>query len=126
AADHALETLLAVVPFGITNAAPTPTARDIKGVVPGIEPGDKVVLWAGGLWNWFDPLTLVEALHRLRATRPDIKGLFLGVRHPNPDIGTMSQAERTLGRARELDLEGRGAFFIDWVPYGERQNYLLD
>lgn len=126
AADHALERLLAVVPFGITNRPPVRTAPAVKGVVPGIGPDDKVVLWAGGLWNWFDPLTLVEALHRLRATRPEIKGLFLGVRHPNPDIGTMAQAERTLARARELDLTDRGAFFIDWVPYDERQNYLLD
>ncbi len=126
AADHGLEHLLAVVPFGITNEPPVRTARAVKGVIPGIAPDDQVVLWAGGLWNWFDPVTLVEALHRLRATRPRVKGLFLGVRHPNPDIGTMAEAERTLARARELDLVDRGVFFIDWVPYGERQNYLLD
>ncbi|MCC6765431.1 MAG: glycosyltransferase [Deltaproteobacteria bacterium] len=126
AADRELARLLAVVPFGITNAPPERTAPAVKGVIPGIDPDDAVVLWAGGLWNWFDPLTLVEALHRLRATRPEVKGLFLGVRHPNPDIGRMETAERALARARELDLVGRGAFFIDWVPYGERQNYLLD
>ncbi len=126
AADRELARLLAVVPFGITNAPPERTAPAVKGVIPGIGADDAVVLWAGGLWNWFDPLTLVEALHRLRATRPNVKGLFLGVRHPNPDIGTMQAAERALARARELDLVDRGAFFIDWVPYGERQNYLLD
>ena len=124
--DHRLAHLLAVVPFGVTNAPPVRTGPAAKGVIPGIEPDDEVVLWAGGLWNWFDPLTLVEALHRLRATRPKVKGLFLGVRHPNPDIGTMATAEHALARARELGLVDRGAFFLDWVPYGERQNYLLD
>jgi glycosyltransferase involved in cell wall biosynthesis/GT2 family glycosyltransferase len=126
AADRELARLLAIVPFGVATATPERTARAVKGVIPGIADDDKLVLWAGGLWNWFDPLTLVEALARLRATRPEVKGLFLGVRHPNPDIGTMAIAARARARARELDLIDRGVFFIDWVPYGERQNYLLD
>ncbi|MEO6029605.1 MAG: glycosyltransferase [Candidatus Binatia bacterium] len=126
AGDRAFAELLAVVPFGIASTPPVRSAPAVKGVIPGIEPDDKVVLWAGGLWNWFDPLTLLEALARLRERRPNVKGLFLGVRHPNPDIGAMEMAERALTRARELGLTDRGAFFVDWVPYAERQNYLLD
>jgi len=126
AGDRAFDELLAVVPFGISSTPPVRTAPAVKGVIPGIAPTDKVVLWAGGLWNWFDPLTLLDALARLRERRPDVKGLFLGVRHPNPDIGSMEMADRALARARELGLYGEGAFFVDWVPYAERQNYLLD
>lgn len=126
AADRAFDELLAVVPFGIASTPPIRTAPAVKGVIPGIEAADKVVLWAGGLWNWFDPLTLLDALARLRERRPDVKGLFLGVRHPNPDIGAMEMADRALTRARELGLLDRGAFFVDWVPYAERHNYLLD
>ena len=124
--DHGFDELLAVVPFGIPSAAPRHTRPAVKGVIPGIAADDKVVLWAGGLWNWVDPLTLLRALHRLRARRPEIKALFLGVRHPNPDIGAMEMAERTVALAHELDLHGRSAFFVDWVPYDERQNYLLE
>lgn len=126
AADHGFEELLAVVPFGIPGAPPARTAPAVKGVIPGIGADDKVALWAGGLWNWVDPLALLRAMHRLRARRPEIKALFLGVRHPNPDIGEMEMARRALALARELDLYGRSAFFVDWVPYGERQNYLLE
>jgi glycosyltransferase involved in cell wall biosynthesis/GT2 family glycosyltransferase len=126
AGDRAFDELLAVVPFGIASTPPVRTKPAVKGVIPGIGVDDKVVLWAGGLWNWFDPLTLLEALARLRARRPEVKGLFLGVRHPNPDIGSMEMADRALERARTLGLLDRGAFFVDWVPYAERQNYLLD
>jgi GT2 family glycosyltransferase/glycosyltransferase involved in cell wall biosynthesis len=124
--DHGFDELLAVAPFGIADTAPVHTRPAVKGVIPGIGADDKVVLWAGGLWNWFDPLVLLRALHRLRDRRPDVKALFLGLRHPNPSIGAMEMAERARTLAAELSLEGRGAFFVDWVPYDERQNYLLE
>ncbi len=95
-------------------------------MIPGIGAGDKVALWAGGLWNWVDPLALLRAIHRLRSRRPEIKALFLGVRHPNPDIGEMEMATRALALARELGLHNDGAYFVDWVPYEQRQNYLLE
>ena len=124
--DHGFDELLAVAPFGIGDGAPDHTRAAVKGVIPGIAPQDKVVLWAGGLWNWFDPLVLLHALHRLRDRRPDVKALFLGLRHPNPSIGAMEMAERARALAAELGLEGRSAFFVDWVPYEDRQNYLLE
>ena len=51
-------------PRGAAGARPAPA---IKGVVPGIGPDDKVILWGGGIYNWFDPLTLLRAVDRLRA-----------------------------------------------------------
>lgn len=126
ARDHGFDELLAVVPFGIAGTPPAHTRAAVKGVIPGIEPADKVVLWAGGLWNWFDPLVLLHAMHRLRDRRPEVKALFLGLRHPNPAIGAMEMAERARALASELALEGRSAFFVDWVPYEDRQNYLLE
>jgi glycosyltransferase involved in cell wall biosynthesis/GT2 family glycosyltransferase len=126
AADRGFDELLAVLPFGIPSTPPVATAPAVKGVIPGIDADDVVVLWAGGLWNWFDPLTLLRALHVVRRDRPQVKGLFLGVRHPNADIGIMEMGTRALTLARELGLDDRGAFFVDWVPYEARQNYLLE
>ncbi len=125
-AGHAFEELLAVVPFGIPGPPPVHTRRSLRGVIPGIAPDDTVVLWAGGLWNWFDPLTLLHAVARVRERRPEVKALFLGVRHPNPHIGAMEMAVRARALADELALTASGAFFVDWVPYAERQNYLLE
>jgi glycosyltransferase involved in cell wall biosynthesis/GT2 family glycosyltransferase len=125
-ADHGFDELLAVVPFGISEEPAVHTRAAARGVIPGIGADDKLVLWAGGLWNWFDPLVLLHAMARLRTQRPDVKALFLGMRHPNPAIGTMEMADRARDLARELDIEGRSVFFVDWVPYDDRQNYLLE
>ena len=46
-------------------------AHVLKGVVPGIGADDKVILWGGGIYNWFDPLTLLRAVDKLRARLPE-------------------------------------------------------
>lgn len=125
--DPALERLLGVVPFGVPEAnAESSPEPIIKGVVPGIDSGDRVVLWAGGMWNWVDPLTLIRAVAKLRETRADVKALVLGGRHPNPEIGEMEMAKEARGLADELGLVGNGVTFLDWIAYDERDRWLRE
>jgi glycosyltransferase involved in cell wall biosynthesis len=96
-------------------------------VVPGIGPDDTVLLWGGGIYNWFDPLTLLRAVDRLRRRRPDVRLFFLGLKHPNPDIPEMRMAVEARALSDRLGLTGTFAFFNEgWVDYDDRQNYLLD
>lgn len=126
-ADPTSRSLLSVVPFGFPDAAPARTGPGIKGSVPGIDENDKVVLWAGGVYNWFDPLTLIRAIDKLRGEHDDVRLFFLGMKHPNPDVPEMGITGRTRELARKLDLVGSHVFFNEsWVPYQDRQNYLLD
>jgi GT2 family glycosyltransferase/glycosyltransferase involved in cell wall biosynthesis len=125
-ADPTLRGLIDIVPFGIGSEAPIRTGAAVKGVIPGIDEGDRVILWGGGIWEWFDPLTLIRAVARIRETRPEVKLFFMGTRHPNPMVPEMAMTARALELARELDQEGIGVFFNEWVPYEERQNYLLE
>ena len=125
--DESLRSLLAIVPFGVGNEPPVATRSAIRGQVPGIAAGDKIVLWGGGVYNWFDPLTLIRAVHGLRERIPTLRLYFLGMRHPNPSIPEMRMAVDTQRLAAELDLTGRHVFFNeDWVAFDDRQNYLLD
>jgi len=124
--DSELRRLLAIVPFGVPDVDPQAGAPAVKGVLPGIDAGDRVVTWAGGMWNWVDPLTLVRATALLRARRPDVKTLILGTRHPNPEIGEMAIAREARELARQLGILDRGVSFLDWVPYAERHRYLLE
>ena len=102
-------------------------ARRSKGVVPGIGPNDKVLLWGGGIYNWFDPLTLLRAVDKLRARVPDVRLYFLGLKHPNPHVPEMRMAVDTRALADELGLTGTHVFFNEgWVEYADRQNYLLE
>ncbi len=95
-ADPSLRDLIDVVPFGLESEPAVAGAPGIKGVVPGIEPDDKVLLWGGGIWNWFDPLTPIRAVHELAKRRSDVKLFFLGVRHPNPGIPAMGMTTRAV------------------------------
>ena len=125
--DASLESLLAVVPFGIPDEPPVQQRHAIRGTVPGIGPDDKVILWGGGIYNWFDPLTLVRAVDRLRRRRPDVRLYFMGLKHPNPDVPQMRVAVETRRLADELGLTGTHVFFNEgWVPYAERADHLLD
>ncbi|GEK21664.1 glycosyltransferase [Cellulomonas xylanilytica] len=125
--DATLNSLLTVVPFGIADEPPVQKRHGIKGTVEGIGPDDKVILWGGGIYNWFDPLTLIHAVDRLRVTHPEVRLFFLGTKHPNPGVPDMRIAWDARQLATELGLTDKHVFFNDsWVPYEERADYLLD
>jgi GT2 family glycosyltransferase/glycosyltransferase involved in cell wall biosynthesis len=123
--DPTVRSLLAVAPFGLSGNAPRRTASPIRGRLTG--ENDKVVLWAGGLYSWLDPLTLVRAIGRLAQDHPDVRLVFLGMRHPNPEVPAMDIGVHTRQLAAGLGLTDKHVFFNEsWVPYAERQNWLLD
>ena len=125
AADPSFARLIDLVPFGLPDDPPAPAAPVLRGVVPGIAEGDFVLLWGGGVWDWFDPLTVIRAVARL--DRPDVKLFFLGVRSPNPDTPAMPMTARAIALAAELGVKDRLVFFNEtWVPYEARQAYLLE
>jgi GT2 family glycosyltransferase/glycosyltransferase involved in cell wall biosynthesis len=126
-ADETMEKLIAVAPFGVPDDPPVHTRDALKGVVPGIGVDDKVILWGGGIYNWFDPLTLLHAVDRLRHRRPEVRLFFLGLKHPNPDVPEMRMAVATRALSDALGLTDKHVFFNEgWVPYEDRQNYLLE
>lgn len=125
--DPNLEKLIAVVPFGLSESEPVPTGKALRGVVRGINTDDKVVIWSGGLYNWFDPFTLIQAVAELVAKRPSIRLYFQGIRHPNPHVPEMPVVQESKDLARQLGLLDKNVFFNDsWVPYEERANFLLE
>jgi glycosyltransferase involved in cell wall biosynthesis len=125
--DESLRCLVTIVPFGVSDMPPRRTRPALKGVVPGIGTDDKVILWGGGIYNWFDPLTLLRAVDKLRRRLPEVRLFFLGLKHPNPHVPEMRMAVDARALSDELGLTGTVAFFNeDWVEYDDRQNYLLD
>src|SRR5690606_9131553 len=53
--DPHLRGLLDIAPFGLDSTPPIHERDVLKGVVPGIRSSDKLLLWGGGLYSWFDP-----------------------------------------------------------------------
>lgn len=125
--DSSLRELIAVVPFGISEEDPVQTRHGIRGVIPGISDTDFLMLWGGGIYNWFDPLTLIRAVHQVSTTHPEVKLFFMGLAHPNPLFTEYSMSDKALLLAEELDIRNKNVFFNEsWVPFEERANFLLD
>jgi glycosyltransferase involved in cell wall biosynthesis len=125
--DRSFRKLIDVVPFGLPDAAPIRTGQGLKGKVPGISENDFLLVWGGGIWEWFDPLTIIEAVARLAKSHPQLKLYFMGYQSPNPQVGLMQMAVKAKELAANLGVLDKHVFFSDsWTAYEDRVNCLLD
>lgn len=125
--DPDLLRLIDVAPFGLSRT-PAKHEKDVlKGIYPGIAKTDKLLLWSGGLYNWFDPETLIRAVAELVKTRPNIRLFFQGTKHPHPGVPEMEIVSKSRQLAQELGVLDTSVFFNDsWVDFDQRQNYLTE
>ena len=114
--DPDCRTLIAPVPFLVEEALP-----EHRVLLPPRGEGERRVLF-GGVYDWYDPWTLLEALERL--DDPEVQVLF--VRTPNPETTPGSLLDRLETRCRELGWLGRRARFLDWAPADRRHDLLRD
>lgn len=122
------EDFVGLVPFGHRGGPPpTPRRRVLRGARPEFGEGDRILLWGGGVWNWFDPETLVRAMAELRAETPPVRLFFLGTRPAGRDDDRDEMPERTKSLARDLGLLGTTVVFNDvWIPFADVPDYLIE
>lgn len=100
------------VPFGIDLAETRVCAK----------PQDNIVIWNGGVWEWLDPVSAVDAIVRVNAEGVRARLLFLGRTRPNRDLIDRRRDDRF------ENLLARGGGHVsandDWVPYRERLSWL--
>jgi hypothetical protein len=113
--DPDLDTLIAPVPFGVPDELPPH-----QPVLPPREPGERRLLF-GGLYDWYDPWTLLDALGRL-----DRPWTLLLVRNPNPESTPQRLFSEVEARCRSLGWWGSRVRVIDWVPAERRYDLLRD
>ncbi len=124
--DPSLRGFIDVVPFGVQNADPAAGSPGPRRLF-GLGDDDPVLLWGGGIWDWFDPLTPIRAVARLAGRRPPVRLVFMGTRHPNPAFGEMPMVRTARALAVELGVLDSRVFFNDgWVPYDQRPAWFLD
>lgn len=125
--DPTFRRLIDVVPFGLPAEDPVATGPGAKGTVRGIDKDDFLLIWGGGIWEWFDPLTVIKAVAQLSSSHPKLKLYFMGFKSPNPQVDIMPMARKAVELAQQLSVLDRHVFFCEtWTPYAERVNYLLD
>jgi glycosyltransferase involved in cell wall biosynthesis len=123
--DPSLRSLIDVVPFGLPAEPPRAAAASpLRAAFPAIGQEDRVLLWAGGLWGWLDPETVIRATALLDRAHL----VVMGTGRPGPArTGQEPFAGRAIEFARRGGLEGERVHFNPgWVPYKERGAWLLD
>ncbi|MBI2252745.1 MAG: glycosyltransferase [Armatimonadetes bacterium] len=125
--DKNLRKLIDVVSFGVPKFPPQHKNKVLKGVHENIQLNDYLIIWGGGIWDWFDPISPILAINNIVKYRQDIKLFFMGSVHPNPNIPKMEMYFEALNLSKKLGLFNKYIFFgKDWIPYAERENYYLE
>jgi len=120
--DPELKNHIAVVPFGISNENPTVTENPYLKNFPEIKENDPILLWGGGIYDWFDPLTLIEAIKIVKEKIPNIRLVFMGGKHPNPDVPINKIVQKSIDLANSLNLLNKNVFFNEsWIDYDKRR-----
>jgi len=116
AGDPDLDTLVAPVPFGVPDELPPH-----RPVLPPRGTGESRLLF-GGLYDWYDPWTLLDALAALE--RPG--WTLLLIRNPNPESTPQRLFAEVEARCRSLGWWGSRVQALDWVPAERRYDLLRD
>ena len=124
--DPTLRRYIDSAPHGIRAERPQPGPRVLRGVRPGFAETDRIIVWNGGIIQWYDPATLLEALRVLG--RDDIKLLFLGASYPGIlELGKgvrFQDAKAIAARNGQLD---RTVFFEEgWVSHEDAKRFVQE
>jgi GT2 family glycosyltransferase len=123
--DPTMRALLEIVGIGFPSREPH-RQPFLKGLDPQFPQDCKIVLWGGGIWNWLDPLTLINAWPEVMTKHPDARLVFLGTRHPNPQVPHHEMVDKAIQLAEAIGEQGRTIRFIEWVSYADREALLSE
>ncbi|HTQ80316.1 MAG TPA: glycosyltransferase family 4 protein [Thermoanaerobaculia bacterium] len=115
--DPDLATLIAPVPFGVPESLPPH-----RPVLPERAPGERRLLF-GGLYDWYDPATLLDALACSEMSgRP---WTLLLIRNPNPEATPQRLFAEVEARCRRQGWGDR-IQILDWIAAERRYDLLRD
>jgi glycosyltransferase involved in cell wall biosynthesis len=119
ARDPDLRSLIDVVPF-VVPEEPPPHQPYLPPRVPGVRR-----LLFGGLYDWYDPWTLLEALTLIDRGRVGAGWVLLLIRNPNPGTPQRLLAD-VEAWCRRRGWWGSRVRALDWVPAERRFDLLRD
>ncbi len=124
--DPKFRSLIDVAPFGIPDREPRKGQPLFRGQLPNVGAEDFILLWGGSLANWFDAMTPLKAVARLKKKYPKLKLIFTGSKHPV--WGKLPDAYQEVVKfSKQKKMFEQNVFiFSDWVPYEEHDRYLTE
>lgn len=106
-ADPALQSLIAVAPFGV----PPPRERTTA---------DEPRVLFGGIYDWYDPILAIDAVAAARESLPRISLTF--TRHPNPSLTPQGKTAEAMQYAKRRGLDSF-VHFEPWFAYEHRGEF---
>lgn len=122
AADPDLRSLVDVVPFGVPGTLP-PHEPYLDAPAPGARRPRRLLF--GGLYDWYDPWPVLEAVAAHAQARPDEPWELLFIHNPNAGTPQALFAE-VESWCRRRGLWGETVRALDWVPGARRFDLLRD
>jgi glycosyltransferase involved in cell wall biosynthesis len=125
-ADPSFRSFIERVPFGIPSELPQRVAgAGARARYPAIGEDAQIVLWNGGIWNWLDPSTAVEATVKAAERCPRVRLVFMFAQGGDGPEQREARAAREL--AQRLGALDRLVFFNETpISYRERATWLMD
>ncbi|HEX2165124.1 MAG TPA: glycosyltransferase, partial [Thermoanaerobaculia bacterium] len=114
--DPDLAGLIAAVPFGVPRTLPPH-----RPWLDPRRPGERRILF-GGLYDWYDPWTLLAAAERLAGTDWTV----LLISNPNPAATPQRLLAEVEAECRRRGWWGGRVRLLDWVPTARRYDLLRD
>ncbi len=123
AQDPTFRRLIDVAPFG-AGEIDLPAREDARAAL-GLTSDDFALLWNGGLWEWLDPDTLLDAFILVLDELPTARLLLPVYRDARPDLSSALATQRRIER-RILNDERLAArvLLIPWTGYQRRGQQL--
>lgn len=114
--DPRLERLIRQLPFG-TPDGDIPSENTRTRILPDV-PAFAKVLYFGGIYDWYDPFVLLDALPLILEQHPETVVVF--VEHPHPDLTPLSVEARVKAQAEKNGWLGKNVRFVPWQPFERR------
>jgi glycosyltransferase involved in cell wall biosynthesis len=115
---------IALGPMGI-NDMPSGNEDLLMRKKLGLSKDDFILLWSGGIWDWFDAQIIIKAINNIND--PNIKLVFMGTKHPNDSVKEMNESILARSLASKLQLVNKSVYFLDgWVAYEDVPKYIKD
>ncbi len=114
--DPNLDKLIVELPFGTPEEEPPPARARSEVLIDVAD--DAPVIYFGGIYDWYDPTVVLEALPLLLERDP--RTVIVFVEHPHPELTPLKVARRTKELAESKGWLGSAVRFESWRPYERR------
>ncbi|MFC1848592.1 glycosyltransferase family 4 protein [candidate division CSSED10-310 bacterium] len=114
--DPDFQSLITPVPFGVPDVLPP-----YQPLIPRSRTTEKRLLF-GGLYDWYDPWTLLYSLEQLG----DLDWTLLFMKNPNPETTPQQLFQEVENWAHSKGYHSSKIQFLDWVPAERRYDLFRD